>query len=209
MAAVGGQPASRRGGLHRDDNASPYLSASGPGGPGSGLALSRLGILGELQPRPRRHERQLCRRGANGSVFYRDVPPGHYHIAPQSYGRDINQDKDVDLAPGQQLYCKIVSSRSWELGVGAGGSQSGFDRDTFCVWLMLGRALCRSTASTAQPDAARSHGAPLGHTRRQEALRPAQAHSGASVRHHQIGSGLSTIPAARAQIATASAARFG
>jgi hypothetical protein len=30
--------------------------------------------------------------------------------------------------PGQQLYCKIVSSRSWELGVG--GSQSGFDRDT-------------------------------------------------------------------------------
>src|ERR1700730_111320 len=54
-------------------------------------------------------------------------------------------------------------------------------------------------AGTAQPDAARSHGAPLGHTRRQEALRPAQAHSGASVRHHQIGSGLSTIPAARAQ----------
>jgi hypothetical protein len=74
---------------------------------------------------------------ANGSVFYRDVPPGHYHIAPQSYGRDINQDKDVDVAPGQQLYCKIVSSRSWELGVG--GSQSGFDRDTFYVWLMAPR----------------------------------------------------------------------
>jgi hypothetical protein len=71
---------------------------------------------------------------ANGSVFYRDVPPGHYHIAPQSYGRDTNQDKDVDVAPEQQLYCKIVSSRSWELGVG--GSQSGFDRDTFYVWLM-------------------------------------------------------------------------
>ena len=64
---------------------------------------------------------------------------------------------------------------------------------------VLGRALCPGTAGTAQPDAARSHGAPLGHTRRQEALRPAQAHSGASVRHHQIGSGLSTIPAARAQ----------
>ena len=76
IAAVGGQPASRHGGLHRDDNASPYLSA------------------------------------ANGSVFYRDVPPGHYHIAPQSYGRDINQGKDVDVAPGQQLYCKIVPSRA-------------------------------------------------------------------------------------------------
>ena len=24
---------------------------------------------------------------ANGGVFYRDVSPGHYHIAPQSYGR--------------------------------------------------------------------------------------------------------------------------
>ena len=64
---------------------------------------------------------------------------------------------------------------------------------------VLGPALCPGTAGTAQPDAARSHGAPLGHTRRQEALRSAQAHCGASVRHHQIGSGLSTIPAARAR----------
>ena len=64
---------------------------------------------------------------------------------------------------------------------------------------VLGPALCPGTAGTAQPDAAGSHGAPLGHTRRQEALRSAQAHCGASVRHHQIGSGLSTIPAARAR----------
>ena len=33
---------------------------------------------------------------ANGSAFYRDVPAGHYHIAPVSYNRDFNQDKDVD-----------------------------------------------------------------------------------------------------------------
>jgi hypothetical protein len=37
---------------------------------------------------------------ANGNVFYRDVPPGHYHIAPESFGRDINQDRDVNLGPG-------------------------------------------------------------------------------------------------------------
>src|SRR5690348_7491106 len=43
----------------------------------------------------------------NGGAFYRDVPPGHYHIAPQSFGRDFNQDKDVDLAAGQQLFVKI------------------------------------------------------------------------------------------------------
>src|SRR5215831_18730241 len=35
---------------------------------------------------------------ANGGAFYRDVSPGHYHIAPQSYGQDFNQDRDVDLA---------------------------------------------------------------------------------------------------------------
>jgi hypothetical protein len=26
----------------------------------------------------------------------------------------LNQDKDVDLAPGQQLYIKILSSQSWD-----------------------------------------------------------------------------------------------
>jgi hypothetical protein len=54
---------------------------------------------------------------ANGSVFYRDVPPGHYHIAPQSYGRDINQDKDVDVAPGNSCiarsYHHAVGNWAW------------------------------------------------------------------------------------------------
>jgi hypothetical protein len=69
---------------------------------------------------------------ANGGVFYRDVSPGHYHIAPQSYGQDFNQNKDVDLAAGHQVYCKIASLRSWE----EGGDVAVFDRDTFYVWLM-------------------------------------------------------------------------
>lgn len=71
---------------------------------------------------------------ANGSVIYRDIPPGHYYIAPESYGQDFNQDKDVVLAPSQQLYVKIVSLRAWELGVG--GDESNFDRDTFYAWLI-------------------------------------------------------------------------
>jgi hypothetical protein len=70
---------------------------------------------------------------ANGSAFYRDVAPGHYHIAPESFGRDFNQDKDVDLAPGQQLYVKIVSLQSWAVGVS--GSRT-FQRDTFYAWLI-------------------------------------------------------------------------
>ena len=50
---------------------------------------------------------------ANGNAFYLDVPLGHYRIVPESFGRDINQDRNVDLAPGQQLYAKIVSLGSW------------------------------------------------------------------------------------------------
>ena len=67
---------------------------------------------------------------ANGSAFYRDVPAGHYHIAPVSYNRDFNQDKDVDLAAGQQLYVKILSSQSWD------GACRDCVRDTFYAWLI-------------------------------------------------------------------------
>jgi Protein of unknown function (DUF2846) len=69
---------------------------------------------------------------ANGGVFYRDVSPGHYHIAPQSYGQDFSQDKDVDLAAGQQVYCSVASLRSWE----GGGDVAVFERDTFYIRLM-------------------------------------------------------------------------
>src|SRR5215469_10840361 len=67
---------------------------------------------------------------ANGGAFYRDVPPGHYHIAPVSYNRDINQDRDVDLVPGQQLYVKILSSQSWD------GACRDCVRDTFYAWVI-------------------------------------------------------------------------
>jgi len=69
----------------------------------------------------------------NGNALYRDVPAGHYHIAPESFGRDFNQDKNVDLVPGQQLYVKIVSLSSW--GVSVSGSKN-FQRDTFYAWLI-------------------------------------------------------------------------
>ena len=83
---------------------------------------------------------------ANGSVFYRDFPPGHYHIAPVSFGRDFNQDKDVDLAAGQQLYVKIVSLGDW--GVSVSGSRN-IRRDTFYAWLI--------PPEVAQAEIARGH----------------------------------------------------
>jgi hypothetical protein len=67
---------------------------------------------------------------ANGSAFYRDVPPGHYHVAPVGYNRDFNRDRNVDLAPGQQAYIKILSSQSWD------GACRDCVRDTFYAWLI-------------------------------------------------------------------------
>ena len=81
---------------------------------------------------------------ANGSAFYRDVPPGHYHIAPVSYNRDFNQDRNVDLAPGQQVYVKILSSQSWD------GACRNCVRDTFYAWLI--------PQEVAQAEIARGHG---------------------------------------------------
>jgi len=73
-----------------------------------------------------------------GGSFYRDVPPGHYHITVDSYGVDANQDRDVDLGPGQQVFAKKVSNDNW-LNFGGGsdmGGGGGYHRDTFYVWTM-------------------------------------------------------------------------
>jgi hypothetical protein len=69
-----------------------------------------------------------------GGASYRDVPPGHYHISVDSYGVDFGQTKDVDLAPGAEIYAKVVSNDNWIVG-GGGGRSGGYHRDTFYVWL--------------------------------------------------------------------------
>ena len=69
-----------------------------------------------------------------GGAFYRDVPPGHYHISADSYLSDPIQTRDVDLAAGQEAFGKVLSLDNWIQGGGqdAGGE---FHRDTFYVWL--------------------------------------------------------------------------
>ena len=65
-----------------------------------------------------------------GGAFYRDVPPGIYHVTVDSYGIDFNQSTNVAVVPGQQVYIKIESLRSWvECGRRC-------QRDTFYAWLM-------------------------------------------------------------------------
>lgn len=65
-----------------------------------------------------------------GGAFYRDVPPGIYHVTVDSYGVDFNQSTNVAVVPGQQVYIKIESLRSWvECGRRC-------QRDTFYAWLI-------------------------------------------------------------------------
>ena len=67
-----------------------------------------------------------------GGAFYRDVPPGGYHVTVESWGIDTNQSAQVDLAAGQQAYVKIVSLPSWV----EYGSRSSYERPTFYAWLI-------------------------------------------------------------------------
>ena len=69
-----------------------------------------------------------------GGSFYRDVPPGHYHLSVDSYGVDFGQTRDVDLPPGAQIFARVVSNDHWIEGGGRGGG-GGYHRDTFYVWL--------------------------------------------------------------------------
>lgn len=69
----------------------------------------------------------------NGGAFYRDVSPGIYHIAAQSWARDVNQDTNVALVLGQQAYVKILDLTSWAVSVSASRS---IQRDSFYAWLI-------------------------------------------------------------------------
>jgi hypothetical protein len=72
-----------------------------------------------------------------GGTFYRDVPPGHYHVSVDSYLPDFNLTRDVDLAPGQQVYFKVLPL---PVICGGGGDSSGGGgdcmRQNFYVWTM-------------------------------------------------------------------------
>jgi hypothetical protein len=68
----------------------------------------------------------------HGPGFYRDVAPGHYHIAPETFGVDTNQARDVDLAAGQEIFAKVLDDPTWI----SGGDFNELRRDTFYVWLM-------------------------------------------------------------------------
>jgi hypothetical protein len=73
----------------------------------------------------------------NGGAFYRDVPPGNYHIFAESWAHNPSttprMDTNVAVVPGQQVYIKIVDLTSWATSVSVSRS---FQRDAFWAWLI-------------------------------------------------------------------------
>ncbi|HTW51772.1 MAG TPA: hypothetical protein VME45_07750 [Stellaceae bacterium] len=67
----------------------------------------------------------------DGPAFV-DVAPGSYHIAPESFGVDTNQTRDVNLAAGQTIYVKILDDPN----IISSGDHTEFRRDTFYTWLV-------------------------------------------------------------------------
>ena len=69
---------------------------------------------------------------------YRDVPAGQYHISVDSYLDNPQQDQNVTLAPGQEVYVMVISQRSWIQGGSGTGEGAGGDytKETFYVWLI-------------------------------------------------------------------------
>ena len=62
-----------------------------------------------------------------GRRFHLDVAPGTHHLSVESFGKDVNQDRNVSLAAGDEFYVKIASLRGWS-------SQFSYSRDTFYIW---------------------------------------------------------------------------
>jgi hypothetical protein len=110
-------------------------SAVPPVAPGK----ARLWIYRTFDPSESRNLATVLINGAvtgyaqpGGGAFYRDVPPGRYHIAVESFGRDTNQSSDVDLAAGQEAFVKIETLNAWTTS----GDLGAFTRDTFYARLI-------------------------------------------------------------------------
>jgi hypothetical protein len=118
--------------------APPRAASSAVAGPVAGGA-ARIWFYRDYEPSVSLNVANVALNGApagsvqpDGSAIYRDIAPGRYHITVESVGVDVNQDRYVDLAPGQQAYVKVLAGE-W---VSGGGEFSSFHRDTFYISLV-------------------------------------------------------------------------
>ena len=77
-----------------------------------------------------------------GAIIYRDVAPGQYLISVRSDEPYPDQFKTVVLKPGEVVYARVESLKSWSTCGGSGGGSDGGGgsasgcRDTFVVVIM-------------------------------------------------------------------------
>ena len=69
-----------------------------------------------------------------GGAFYRDVTPGVYHIMPQNQYIDYNQNTNVAVVPGEQVFIAVLDLTSWANAVS--GSQWYVRRDAWYARLV-------------------------------------------------------------------------
>jgi hypothetical protein len=69
-----------------------------------------------------------------GGAFYRDVNPGIYHIVPQNQYIDYNQNTNVAVVPGEQVFIAVLDLSSWANAVS--GSQWYVRRDAWYARLV-------------------------------------------------------------------------
>src|SRR5437764_5349745 len=69
-----------------------------------------------------------------GSAFYRDVSPGIYHIAPHNQFLDYNQNTNVAVVPGEQVFIAVLDLTSWANAVS--GSKWYVHRDAWYARLV-------------------------------------------------------------------------
>jgi uncharacterized protein DUF2846 len=69
-----------------------------------------------------------------GGAFYRDVAPGVYQIVPQNKYLDYNQNTNVAVAPGQQVFIAVLDLSSWATAVS--GAQWSVRRDAWYARLV-------------------------------------------------------------------------
>jgi hypothetical protein len=71
-----------------------------------------------------------------GGTFYRDVPPGHYHVSVDSYLPPFGSTRDLDLFPGQQVYFKVLPQADNCDGQGDTGIVANSGCMDYYVWIM-------------------------------------------------------------------------
>jgi hypothetical protein len=115
------------------------LTASAQALPAAQPQVARIWIYHELNPNESmaqpyvRIDGAVVGASAPGTAFYRDLPVGRHQISVDSYVDDGNQTKIVDLAPGSQIYAKIVPFG--DIVQGGGEFGGGYHRNTYYLWL--------------------------------------------------------------------------